>query len=127
MRAGERMVAPEVSSQIQTADQGILQGMPASSGAYTGVARIIASERQFSRIQPGDVLVCPTTRSSWSTVFATIGAVITDAGGALSHPAIIAREQRIPAVVATGNATKIIRDGALVTADGAAGTITLNN
>jgi pyruvate,water dikinase len=127
MRAGERMVAAEDSSQIQTADQGIVRGTPASSGTYTGVARIIANERQFSRIRPGDVLVCNTTRSSWSTVFATIGAVVTDAGGALSHPAIIAREQRIPAVVATGNATKIIRDGALVTVDGTTGTITLHN
>lgn len=127
MRAGERIVAPEESSQEQTADNGILQGTPASSGTYTGAARIIANEREFSRIQPGDVLVCPTTRSSWSTVFATIGAVVTDAGGALSHPAIIAREQRIPAVVATGNATKIIRDGALVTVNGTTGAITLHN
>lgn len=125
MRAGERIVAPEESSQVQTVDNGMLQGTPASSGTYTGAARIIANEREFSRIQPGDVLVCPTTRSSWSTVFATIGAVITDAGGALSHPAIIAREQRIPAVVATGNATKIIRDGALVTVNGTTGAITL--
>lgn len=127
MRAGERIVAPAGSSQMQTAEQGILRGTPASSGTYTGAARIIANERQFSRIRPGDVLVCPTTRSSWSTVFATIGAVVTDAGGALSHPAIIAREQRIPAVVATGNATQVIRDGALVTVNGTTGTITLHD
>jgi pyruvate,water dikinase len=127
MRAGERMAAPAESSRIQTAENGILQGTPASSGTYTGPARIIATEREFSRIRPGEVLVCPTTRSSWSTVFATIGAVVTDAGGALSHPAIIAREQRIPAVVATGNATKIICDGALVTVNGTAGTVTLHN
>lgn len=127
VRAGERMVAPAESSQIQTAENGMLQGTPASSGTYTGPARIIATEREFSRIRPGEVLVCPTTRSSWSTVFATIGAVVTDAGGALSHPAIIAREQRIPAVVATGNATKIIRDGALVTVNGTTGTVTLHD
>ncbi|RKO26100.1 hypothetical protein D7Z96_04965 [Pseudarthrobacter phenanthrenivorans] len=125
MRLGQRLVAPEGSSQEQTADEGILRGTPASSGTYTGAARIVASEREFSRIRPGDVLVCPTTRSSWSAVFASIGAVVTDAGGALSHPAIIAREHRIPAVVAMGNATKVIRDGAIVTVDGTTGTVHL--
>lgn len=126
MRAGQRLVAPEGSAQNQTTEHGLLMGIPASAGTYTGPARIIANEREFSKIQPGDVLVCPTTRSSWSTVFALIGAVITDAGGALSHPAIIAREQRIPAVVATGNATRIIADGAVVTVNGLTGEIALH-
>jgi phosphoenolpyruvate synthase/pyruvate phosphate dikinase len=125
MRVGQRLVAPEGSSQEQTADEGILRGTPASPGTYIGAARIVANEREFARIRPGDVLVCPTTRSSWSTVFASIGAVVTDAGGALSHPAIIAREHRIPAVVATGNATKVIRDGAIVMVDGSNGTVNL--
>jgi rifampicin phosphotransferase len=43
---------------------------------------------------------------------------VTDSGGVLSHPAIIAREFRIPAVVATGNATSLLSDGQIVTVDG---------
>jgi phosphohistidine swiveling domain-containing protein len=39
------------------------------------------------------------------------------------HPAIIARECGIPALVATGNATAVLRDGQLVTVDGSTGTV----
>ena len=48
---------------------------------------------------------------------------MTDTGGVLSHPAIIAREYRVPAVVATGNATALLHDDQIVTVDGTAGRI----
>ena len=56
-------------------------------------------------------------------MFAKIGALVTDTGGILSHPAIIAREYGIPAVVATGNATKLIHDGQQICVDGDAGVV----
>jgi rifampicin phosphotransferase len=56
-------------------------------------------------------------------LFPSIGALVTDAGGILSHPAIIAREYRIPAVVATRNGTSVLRDGQIVTVDGNAGVV----
>jgi pyruvate,water dikinase len=61
----------------------------------------------------------------WSILFAKVGALVTDTGGILSHPAIIAREYGIPAVVATGNATELIRDGQQVLVDGDAGIVRL--
>jgi phosphoenolpyruvate synthase/pyruvate phosphate dikinase len=67
------------------------------------------------------VLVCPSTRPSWAILFPSLGAIITDVGGTLAHPAIVAREHRIPAVVGTGCATSVLRDGQIVTVDGAAG------
>ena len=54
-----------------------------------------------------------------------MGALVTDSGSLLSHPAIIAREFHIPAVLATGNATTLLRDGQQVTVDGTAGTVTV--
>jgi pyruvate,water dikinase len=63
----------------------------------------------------------------WSILFSRIGALVTDTGGILSHPAIIAREFAIPAVVATGNATQLLRDGQLVTVDGDAGSVTVSS
>jgi phosphoenolpyruvate synthase/pyruvate phosphate dikinase len=69
------------------------------------------------------VLVCPITSPVWSVLFPSIGALVTDTGGVLSHPAIIAREYQVPAVVATGNATSLLRDGQLVTVDGSSGKI----
>ncbi len=53
------------------------------------------------------------------------GALVTDTGGILSHAAIIAREYHIPAVVASGNATSVLRDGQIVIVDGTAGTATI--
>jgi pyruvate,water dikinase len=80
-------------------------------------------ESQFDLMRPGDVLVCPITSPVWSVLFPSVGALVTDTGGVLSHPAIIAREYLVPAVVATGNATAVLGDGQLVTVDGSAGTI----
>ncbi len=102
---------------------GSLSGIAASPGQYTGPVRIISDESQFSKVQAGDVLVCPITSPVWSVLFPIVGALVTDVGGLLSHSAIIAREYRIPAVVNTGAATRILTDGQIVTVDGAAGII----
>ena len=99
-------------------------GIGASAGSYEGRVCVVHDESEFHKIRPGDVLVCPNTTPVWSMVFATVGAVVCDAGGALAHPAIIAREHRIPAVLATGRGTKLLRDGDRVRVDGDAGTVT---
>jgi rifampicin phosphotransferase len=116
----DRIVAPGRSGTIEGAQ---LRGLAASSGSYTGPVRIIRGEAEFGRIRAGDVLVCPTTSPVWSMLFPSIGALVTDTGGVLSHPAIIAREYRVPAVVAAGQATTLLREGETVTVDGNAGTV----
>jgi rifampicin phosphotransferase len=103
---------------------GVLRGIPASAGVFTGPVRVVRDESEFGRLRAGDVLVCPITSPVWSVLFPSIGALVTDTGGFLSHSAIIARESQVPAVVATGCATAILRDGQIVTVDGGAGTVT---
>lgn len=93
---------------------GVLAGVPASAGRWTGTVRVVHGEDEFSRIRPGDVLVCSITSPVWSVVFPSIGALVTDTGGILSHPAIIAREYGIPAVVATREGTTRLGDGQVV-------------
>ncbi|HEX6299766.1 MAG TPA: PEP/pyruvate-binding domain-containing protein [Acidimicrobiia bacterium] len=100
-----------------------LTGVAASPGEYTGPVRVVMDESQFDKVRPGDVLVCPATSPVWSVVFPVIGALVTDTGGLLSHPAIIAREYGIPAVVATGEGTTRLHDGELVIVNGTAGTV----
>jgi pyruvate,water dikinase len=80
-------------------------------------------ETEFDKIRAGDVLVCPVTSPVWSVLFPSVGALVTNSGGILSHPAIIAREYGIPAVVATANATATLKDGQVVVVDGDAGTV----
>lgn len=103
--------------------EGVVAGTPASAGRYTGTVRVVMGEHQFGKIRAGDVVVCPTTSPAWSVVFPSMGALVTDGGGILSHPAIIAREHGIPAVVGTGNATDLLLDGQRVTVDGSTGVV----
>jgi rifampicin phosphotransferase len=112
------VLADEDGQAAPETDRAALRGLPAAPGQYTGPARIILGEAEFGKLQAGDVLICPTTQPPWSVLFPTIGALVTDGGGVLSHPAIIAREYRIPAVVATGNATSFLKDGQIVTVNG---------
>ena len=100
---------------------GRLTGIPVSGGTYTGTVRVLLGEADFSKLRPGDVLVCPITSPAWSVLFPNAGALVADAGGLMAHSAIIAREFQIPAVVATGNATTLLRDGQRVTVDGTGG------
>jgi pyruvate,water dikinase len=73
------------------------------------------------------VLVCLSTIAAWSVVFPLVSAVVTEVGGPLSHPAILAREFGIPAVVGVPGAMERIRDGQGVTVDGATGSIRLDD
>ena len=120
----ERIFGTEAIEAGGVRADGVLAGVPASAGRWTGTVRIIHGEDEFSRIRPGDVLVCTITSPVWSVVFPSIGALVTDTGGILSHPAIIAREYGIPAVVATREGTTRLRDGQVVLVDGSAGTVT---
>jgi phosphohistidine swiveling domain-containing protein len=122
--AVDRIFAAEQSQRSQAAGA-VVGGIPASAGRYTGPVRVIMGEHEFKKLQAGDVLVCPITSPVWSVLFPSVGALVTDTGGILSHPAIIAREYRVPAVVATGNATRLLHDGQLVTVDGARGIVAL--
>ena len=106
-----------------TGAEQIVKGFPVSSGSYEGHARLIQSPADFERLLPGDVLITKNTSASFNVVLPMLGAIVTDRGGQLSHAAIIAREYGIPALVGTGNATRVIPDGALVRVDGEAGTV----
>jgi pyruvate,water dikinase len=100
-----------------------LTGIPVSGGTYTGTARVLLDEADFAKLRPGDVLVCPITSPAWSVLFPNVGALVADAGGLMAHSAIIAREFQIPAVVSTGNATTVLRDGQRVTVNGTDGSV----
>lgn len=117
----ERQLPTEAAAGADT--ESLTTGLPASPGRYQGTVRVVRDPADFDRLGPGEVLVCPVTSTSWSVVFGTAGALITDHGGPLSHPAIIAREHGIPAVVGTTDATTVLRDGLDVVVDGTTGRV----
>jgi len=106
-------------------DEYQLLGTPGSPGRFSGTARVVRDDSEFSLLRPDEVLVCPIASPAWSVLFSQAGAVVTDTGGASSHAAIIARECGIPAVMGTGDATRRLRDGQHVTVDGTAGLVTM--
>jgi pyruvate,water dikinase len=118
----DRIIGPSAPPSPRSGEAD-LHGIGVCAGRYTGPVRIVHDETEFHRLRAGDVLVCPITAPVWSVLFPSIGALVTDTGGTLSHPAIIAREYRVPAVVATGHASRTLHDGQLVTVDGGAGTV----
>ena len=103
----------------------VLRGLAASRGVYEGPARRVSGPAEFDRIVKGDVLVTQSTSEAFNILLPLLGAIVTDAGGLLSHSAIVAREYGIPGVVGTRDATERIADGTLVRVDGDAGEVTV--
>jgi phosphoenolpyruvate-protein kinase (PTS system EI component) len=68
-------------------------------------------------MEPGSILVCPTTTPAWTPLFAQARGLVTDVGGILAHGSIVAREYGIPAVMGTGRATQWIAHGQTITGD----------
>ncbi len=100
-----------------------LYGAAAAPGRIEGVARVIMSANQLTEIQPGEILVAPGTSAAWTVAFSHIKGLITDGGGALSHPVIMAREFGIPCVAGCLEATSKIKTGQKVRIDGDLGVV----
>jgi pyruvate,water dikinase len=111
------------SGNAKSKQTGILNGNAASAGTATGTARVILTLDDAHRLRPGDILVTYATAPPWTPLFAIAAAIVTDAGGALSHCAIVAREYGIPAVIGAAGATARIPDGAIVEVDGGTGVV----
>ncbi len=101
----------------------LLRGIAASAGIASGRVRVLRSPREGAQLQPGEVLVAPMTNPDWVPAIRRAAAVITDGGGATCHAAIVSRELGVPCVVGTRTATADLRDGDIVTVDGARGTV----
>jgi pyruvate,water dikinase len=117
--------AIEMTSEDSDRDEsdGSLHGLPASRGQYSGRAIVCRSIDDAGRLRAGDVLVCRTTSPAWTQYFALIGGIVTEQGGVLSHPAVVAREYGVPAVLAVPQVTSIVSNGDLIELDGGTGTV----
>ncbi|UBU10703.1 PEP/pyruvate-binding domain-containing protein [Nonomuraea gerenzanensis] len=114
---------PEALSQ--PGGDGGIAGTPASPGTVTGVARVVL-DPIGAHLEPGEILVCPSTDPGWTPLFLTAGGLVMEMGGAMSHGAVVAREYGIPAVVGVPDATHRITSGQRITVNGAAGTVTID-
>ncbi len=90
----------------------------------TATARVVL-DPVGARLEPGEILVAPSTDPGWTPLFLTAGALVMEMGGANSHGAVVAREYGIPAVVGVPDATLRITTGQQITLLGASGRIEL--
>ncbi|MFZ4452541.1 phosphoenolpyruvate synthase [Salibacterium aidingense] len=99
---------------------GAIPGLPVSSGVTEGRARVIMN-MEDADIEEGDILVTPFTDPSWTPLFVSIGGLVTEVGGVMTHGSVIAREYGLPAVVSVENATSHIKDGQQIRVHGTEG------
>lgn len=103
-------------------ENGLLVGVPAAPGTATGRVRVIRDPLGAS-LDPGDVLVAPTTDPGWTPLFMTASALVVETGSTVAHGPTVAREYGMPAVISLRGATETLRDGQTVTVDGYTGTV----
>ena len=96
---------PDRFYQQQSEDQRLITGLGASPGVIEGTARVVRTIDEFDQVRDGDILVCQMTNPAWVVLFTKIAGLVTDTGGTTSHPAVLAREFGIPAVIGTSVAT----------------------
>jgi pyruvate,water dikinase len=106
-----------------------LHGIAASagSGPAEGIAVVtndpLDAGRRLLELEGPAVLFTRLTDPAWSSLFRRLSAVVTELGGVISHAAIVARENGLPAVVGVPEATRRVRDGQRVRVDGSTGIV----
>ena len=108
---------------MEQEDGAVVAGIAASPGVIEGTAKVVLSTEEFDQVSPGDILVCQMTNPAWTPLFSVISGIVTDAGGTVSHPAVMAREFGIPAVIGCSVATVQIKTGDQLRVNGSAGTV----
>ena len=115
------------SRPITTLDEAsgetLLTGLGASPGRVAGKVRVMRELQVDAKIGKDEILVAQMTSPDWVPVMRHAGALVTDDGGMTCHAAIVSRELRIPCVVGTGNATRLLKSSQVVTVDGTRGEI----
>lgn len=101
----------------------LLQGQPASPGVVTGIVNVLKSAKEIGKVKRGDILVTDMTTPDFVPAMKRAVAIVTNKGGQTSHAAIVSRELGVPCVVGTKTATSVLKQGRVITVDGAEGKV----
>ncbi len=93
----------------------LLMGMAVGDGIASGSVCRVKSARDIGKFKEGSILVAEMTDPDWVPIMKKAKGIITDHGGRTCHAAIVSRELGIPAVVGTGKATHLLKNGQSVT------------
>ena len=109
------------SYRIKSKGRKLASGLSIGDAVVSGRACLIDNPRDIGRFVDGTILVTQTTDPDWVPIMKRAAAIITDHGGRTSHAAIVSRELGLPAIVGTGNATRVLHDEQEVTVSCAEG------
>ena len=124
----ERIVPPKPDGQAAVPDDktdNVYQGTAVSPGKITAEISVIQTPADFEQMMPNSILVCPFTTPAWTQLFSHAVGLVTDIGSITSHGSIVAREYGIPAVLGLGDISKRLVSGQVISVDGDAGTVTV--
>jgi phosphoenolpyruvate synthase/pyruvate phosphate dikinase len=100
-----------------------IKGMPAFRGVAKGIVKKIVTKLDVNNFKKGQVLVAEMTQPDYVPIMKKAAAIVTDEGGITCHAAIVARELKVPCIIGTKIATKVLHDGDLVEVDANSGTV----
>lgn len=115
----------ETENVPEPEDGDLIAGCGIGSRIVTGKARVIRNPEELALVRHGEIVVCRITSPEWAVGLGRVAALVTNEGGSLSHPAIIAREFGMTAIVGAANATTRIASGDTIRVDPVAGTVTV--
>jgi len=110
-------VRPEIKAPV------LLLGAPASPGIAIGPVKLVPDASQIDKVKDGNILVAEMTTPDFVPAMKRAAAIVTDRGGRTAHAAIVSRELGIPCIVGAENATTTLKDGQMITVDGATGNV----
>jgi pyruvate,water dikinase len=113
----------ELSGAAAERGEELVRGLGAAPGEASGAVQVIGNLAEAAALREGEVLVTHMTAPDWVPLMRRAAAIVTDSGGMTCHAAIVSRELGIPCVVGTGEATKVLRDGEVVTVDAGSGVV----
>jgi pyruvate,water dikinase len=122
VHAGEEKARVHVEYRLQGKGKTILEGVAVGMKIASGKVHVIKSPKQIMEFKKGEILVTEITDPDWEPIMKMAGAIITDKGGRTSHAAIVSRELGIPCIVGSVDATRVLKNGRMITIDSSSGT-----
>jgi pyruvate, water dikinase len=101
----------------------LVKGLGASPGIGSGPVKFVPTPDQIDKMVKGEVLVTDMTTPDFVPAMKKAAAIVTNAGGATCHAAIVSRELGVPCIVGTKNGTSILKDGMIITVDATRGVV----
>ena len=107
--------------RLEESGDALTSGAAIGTKVASGRARLVSGPADLKAFEDGEIIVAEATNPDWLPIMKRAAGVVTDHGGTTSHAAIVSRELGLPAIVGTGDATRVIRTGDEITLSCAGG------